>query len=70
MVSPVIMTGGRIRGGGGNWHAPVYGVDVTYEQIRDWSVVSGQWFGQADIRAGRKVCLVLVPLSRNAKDHC
>ena len=57
-VSPVIMTGGRIRGGGGNWHAPLYGVDITYEEIRDWPVASGQWFGQADIRAGRKVCLL------------
>jgi len=57
-VSPVIMTGGRIRGGGGNWHAPLYGVDVTYEEIRDWPVASGQWFGQVDIRSARKVCLL------------
>jgi putative ABC transport system permease protein len=57
-VSPVIMTGGRIRGGGGNWHAPLYGVDITYEAIRDWPVVSGQWFSQADIRSARKVCLL------------
>ena len=57
-VSPVIMTGGRIRGGGGNWHAPVYGVDVTYETIRDWQVDSGMWFGVADVRSARKVCLI------------
>jgi len=57
-VSPVIVTGGRIRGGGGNWHAPLYGVDTTYEEIRDWPVVSGQWFGQSDIRSARKVCLL------------
>jgi putative ABC transport system permease protein len=57
-VSPVIMTGGRIRGGGANWHAPLYGVDVTYEEIRDWSVASGQWFAQADVRSARKVCLL------------
>ena len=57
-VSPVITTGGRIRGGGGNWHAPLYGVDVTYAEIRDWQVSSGQWFGQADIRSSRKVCLL------------
>lgn len=57
-VTPVIMTGGRIRGGGGNWRAPVYGVDTTFEEIRDWQVVTGQWFAQADVRASRKVCLL------------
>jgi len=57
-VTPVIMTGGRIRGGGGNWHAPLYGVDVTFEDIRDWHVTSGQWFGRDDIRSSRKVCLL------------
>ena len=57
-VTPVIMTGGRIRGGGGNWHAPLYGVDITFEEIRDWHVSSGQWFGQSDIRSSRKVCLL------------
>nr|MEE4268205.1 ABC transporter permease [Candidatus Krumholzibacteria bacterium] len=57
-VTPVIMTGGRIRGGGGNWRAPLYGVDITFEEIRDWPVASGQWFGQGDIRSSRKVCLL------------
>lgn len=57
-VTPVIMTGGRIRGGGGNWHGSMYGVDITFEEIRDWHVSNGQWFGQDDIRASRKVCLL------------
>jgi len=57
-VSPVVLTGGRIRGGGANWRAPLYGVDVTYEEIRDWHVASGLWFGQADVRTSRKVCLL------------
>ncbi len=57
-VSPVIMTGGRIRGGGNNWHAPLYGVDESYREIRDWPVQSGQWFGASDIRSSRKVCLL------------
>ncbi len=57
-ISPVVMTGGRIRAGGGNWRAPFYGVDVAYEEIRDWPVADGQWFGQADVRSARKVCLL------------
>lgn len=57
-VSPVIMTGGRIRGGGANWFAPLYGVDPDYAGIRDWQVSSGQWFDAGDIRSSSKVCLL------------
>ena len=57
-VSPVIMTGSRIRGGGGNWFAPVYGVDVSYQAIRDWQTTSGQFFGHQDMRTQRRVCLL------------
>ncbi len=57
-VSPVIMTGSMVRGGGGNWRAPIYGVDVTYPEIRDWGVSSGQFFDAKDVRARRKVCLL------------
>jgi putative ABC transport system permease protein len=57
-VSPVIMAGARIRGGGGNWFAPVYGVDVAYQAIRDWQTVGGQFFGPADVRTLRRVCLL------------
>jgi putative ABC transport system permease protein len=64
-VSPVIMTGGRIRGGGNNWFAPLFGVDVTFAEIRDWPVSSGQWFGQSDIRSSRKVCLLGQTIAEN-----
>lgn len=57
-VTPVIMTPGRIRGGGGNWFCPLYGVDTTFEEIRDWPVQSGRWFEDSDLRSARKVCLI------------
>ncbi len=40
-VTPVVMTFSRIRGGGNNWRAPIYGVDTSYQQIRDWNVSAG-----------------------------
>lgn len=58
-VSPVIMAFGRIRGGNGmNWRCPVYGVDVTYQTIRDWQTSEGQFFDARDVRARRKVCVL------------
>ena len=58
-VSPVIMAFGRIRGGNGtNWRCPIYGVDVGYQNIRDWQVAQGQFFDARDLRARRKVCVL------------
>ena len=58
-VSPVIMAFGRIRGGNGtNWRCPIYGVDPSYQNIRDWQVAEGQFFDARDLRARRKVCVL------------
>ena len=58
-VSPVIMAFGRIRGGNGmNWRCPVYGVDISYQAIRDWQTSEGQFFDVRDVRARRKVCVL------------
>ncbi len=57
-VSPVIMTFGQLVGGQGNWRAPVHGVAVDYQVIRDWPVASGRFFDQADLRSRRRVCLL------------
>ncbi len=64
-VTPVIMTFSRIRGGGGNWRAPIYGVDVSYQKIRDWNVSSGQFFSPGDVRARRKVCVLGATVAEN-----
>jgi putative ABC transport system permease protein len=63
-VSPVIMAGSRIRGGGGNWFGPVYGVAASYQEIRDWQPSSGQFFSTADVRTMRKVCLLGATVAR------
>jgi len=36
----------------------VTGVDVDYAVIRDWSVESGQFFDQNDVRSMRKVAVI------------
>ncbi len=64
-VSPVIMTFTMVRGGGGNWRAPIYGVDVVYQSIRDWNLDSGQFFDVKDIRSRRKVAVLGATVAQN-----
>ncbi|MCP4574065.1 MAG: FtsX-like permease family protein [bacterium] len=64
-VTPVIMTFSRVRGGGGNWRAPIYGVAPNFQDIRDWGMASGQFIGAADLRARRKVCVLGATVAEN-----
>ena len=57
-VSPVIFSRGQIIGGGANWRASIMGVAPAYQQIRDWPVVSGSFFTEADTRSVRRVVVL------------
>jgi putative ABC transport system permease protein len=57
-VSPVLMTGGQLVGGVGNWHTPVNGVATDYAIIRDWAVTSGRFFDQSDVVSMRRVTVI------------
>jgi putative ABC transport system permease protein len=57
-VSPVIVAPTQVIGGEGNWRTAVYGVATDYQIIRDWSVSSGQFFDQNDLRSMRKVAVI------------
>jgi putative ABC transport system permease protein len=57
-TSPVIMTGGQIVGGQGNWHSQIYGVSPEYSVIRDWQVTNGRFFDQDDTRSMRRVAVL------------
>ena len=67
-VTPVVYTRTNIVGAGGNWRTAIYGVDVTYAQIRAWDVESGRWFSSDEVRARRKVCLLGATVAANAYD--
>ena len=53
-VSPVISTFAQAVGGTGNWRAPILGVDVDYQVIRDWDLVQGEFFDETDVRTIRR----------------
>jgi putative ABC transport system permease protein len=64
-VSPVVMAFGHIVGGTGNWRAPIYGVGADYLEIRNWSVESGQFFDQSDLRSMRTVAVIGKTIAEN-----
>ena len=57
-VSPVVVAPSQAVGGTGNWRTVINGVDVDFQSIRDWSVESGRFFDEADVRASRKVAVL------------
>jgi len=64
-VSPVVMTRTQVIGGAGNWRTNVLGVDVDYQQIRDWPVRDGVFFEESDVRAMRKVVVLGATVADN-----
>ena len=44
--------------GGLNWGTAIYGVDVDWPLIRAWNTSQGEFFTEAEVRAGAKVCVL------------
>jgi len=57
-VSPVVRSGGQIIGGVGNWNTQILGVAPNYLEIRDWPLVSGDFFTERDVLSRSKVAVL------------
>jgi putative ABC transport system permease protein len=57
-VSPEVRSGAQIMAGENNWSTSVMGEDVDYLTIRQWDVVEGSMFTEADVRSATKVCVL------------
>jgi putative ABC transport system permease protein len=57
-VSPAVMVGVQVIGGGANWATTVYGVSPEYLEIRDGSLDTGHFFGEREVRARSKVAVL------------
>jgi putative ABC transport system permease protein len=57
-VSVIMRTAGQAVAGELNWGTSVYGVSVDWPFIRAWNVADGQFFTDADVRSGAKVCVL------------
>ncbi|MBA4137144.1 MAG: multidrug ABC transporter substrate-binding protein [Opitutus sp.] len=57
-LTPDIRDRTQILANGLNWSTTVYGEDVSYLDIRLWSVASGAMFTESDVRSAAKVCVI------------
>jgi putative ABC transport system permease protein len=64
-VSPLIQTRLVVIGPQGNWRTSINGVSPDYFTIRDWGVISGDVFTDADVRAARKIAVLGATVAKN-----
>ena len=57
-LSPEMRDRAQILANGLNWNTQISGEDVSYLDIRIWSVVEGAMFSEADVRSAAKVCVI------------
>jgi putative ABC transport system permease protein len=57
-VTPVSRTAAQIVAGNLNWGTSVQGVGVEWPFVRSWNVEKGAFFGDSDVRAAAKVCVL------------
>ena len=57
-VTPVSRSAAQIVSGGLNWGTQVQGVGVEWPFVKSWNVEKGAFFGESDVRAAAKVCLL------------
>ncbi|HEX2269057.1 MAG TPA: ABC transporter permease [Pyrinomonadaceae bacterium] len=58
MVTPSVNTRTQLIAGNMNWNTSLQGVSEQYPEIRKWSVQSGAFFTDADIRTAARVIVV------------
>ena len=57
-VSPEMNDRSQILANGLNWNTQIRGEDVTYLEIRIWSIAEGEMFSEADVRNATKVGVI------------
>lgn len=57
-VAPTASTAAQAIYGNKNWSTSVMGSTNAYLEVRDWSLRDGQLFTDAELRAGKTVCII------------
>ncbi len=57
-VTPIVQTGVQAVAGNENWATRIYGATPDYFIVRNWPLISGSVFSDADARTGTKVCIL------------
>ena len=58
MVSPAVNARSQLVSGNANWNTSVQGVSEQYSEIRKWTVQSGEFFSDADVRTAARVIVI------------
>jgi len=58
MVTPAINTRSQLVFGNMNWNTSIQGVSEQYPDVRKWSVQSGSFFTDSDVRSAARVVVV------------
>jgi putative ABC transport system permease protein len=64
-ISPVIVSRAPVIGAAGNWRTLINGVDVDFQEIRDWQTSSGDFFTAEDVQSARKVAVLGTTVAQN-----
>jgi putative ABC transport system permease protein len=58
-ASPLVGAAGQVIFGNANWSPnEMFGVGADYLTVRNWPIEAGEFFGEDDIRANAKVCVI------------
>jgi putative ABC transport system permease protein len=57
-ISPVVRTSAQVVAGNLNWGTQIQGYSPDFVDIRSWSVSSGTFFTEQDVRGATKVCVL------------
>ena len=58
LVSPVVNSRSQLVSGNQNWSTQIQGVSEQFPEIRKWSVQSGDFFTDADVRSAARVVVI------------
>ena len=58
MVTPTVNARSQLVSGNANWNTSVQGVSEQYPDVRKWTVQSGEFFTEADVRTAARVIVV------------
>lgn len=58
LAAPVVRGGSQVIYGNMNWSSVIMGITPEYLMVREWRVVAGRSFSQADVDGAVKICLL------------
>jgi putative ABC transport system permease protein len=58
MVTPSVNTRGQLVAGNMNWNTQIQGVSEQFPDVRKWSVQSGEFFSESDVRTAARVLVI------------